>query len=131
MDRHPNSPMKPFIASKFISNQETPVVCRNQKLVEIITANGRGGMSVIGYIGDSDSLHKWNRDGMFYTNGVSEWDLFFAPKNEVVHVYRHENDPNGYVTLHSSKDSGDILKSPVYTYLGTITGPIVPPEEGK
>ncbi len=91
-------------------------------------------MLVLGYVGDSHSSHTWNESGMFYTSGVSEWDLFFAPKIEAVYVYQYKDDPKGrYVTVHSSKvkEYAGIMNSAVYTYLGTITGQIVPPEEGK
>lgn len=126
--------MKPFIASEFISNQETPVVDKSGEKVEIISTKARGDYSVLGYSGSGTLLLRWNSRGHYYaeTPLVDDRNLFFAPKIEVVHVYRHKDDPNGYVTLHSSKDKNrDTLKPPVYTYLGTITGPIVPPEEGK
>ena len=130
MDHHPNNPMKPFNASEFISNQETPVICRNKNPVEIITAKGRGGMPVLAYIGDGDSIQKWNKGGMFYSNRVSEWDLFFAPKDEVVHVFRNISSGTIATTLDSTLAAQWRLYN-TFTYLGTITGPIVPPEESK
>lgn len=121
--------MKPFNASEFISNQDTPVMCRNKKPVEIITAKGRGKMHVLGYVGDSHSPHTWNESGMFYSSGVGEWDLFFAPKIEVVHVFRVAD---GSVLGTSNLPTVEAWKNTKScTHLGTITGPIVPPEEGK
>lgn len=119
--------MKPFSASEFISNTETPVVCRNKKPVEIVTAKGRGGMPVIGYIGDSQSLHTWSKSGMFFiVNKESELDLFFAPKNEVVHVFELAD---GSLLAASSLSTVEAWKNTrTNTYLGTITGPIVPSE---
>jgi hypothetical protein len=66
---------------------------------------------------------------MFYTNGVSEWDLFFAPKIEVVHVYQHNVMGNKIGII---KGGGiNFTTGTCYKLVGTITGPIVPPEDGK
>lgn len=128
--------MKPFIASEFISNQETPVVDKSGERVEIITTTARGEYSVLGYSGSGTLLLRWNSRGHYYAETPLNDDrnLFFAPKIEAVHVYQYKDDPKGrYVTVHSSKvkEYAGIMNSAVYTYLGTITGPIVPPEEGK
>ncbi len=87
-------------------------------------------MLVLGYVGDSHSPHTWNESGMFYTSGVSEWDLFFAPKIEVVHVFK-DRESNEQLTTLDGDEAGKWKTYAAYTYLGTITGQIVPPEEGK
>mgnify|MGYP003452479959 FL=1 len=121
--------MKPFNASEFISNQETPVVSRSGKPIEIVTVKARGTMKVVGYAGSDVTLSGWFEDGRYTSsNPPCDWDLFFAPKVEVVHVYPYRDDPNGRYTF---VQSGDKFggNANVYTYLGTITGPIVPPEK--
>lgn len=120
--------MKPFNASEFISNQETPVISRHKKPVEIVTLKGRGAMKVVGYAGSDTTLSAWHDDGYYTASATSDWDLFFAPKVEVVHVYQYRDDPKGRYTFIQSGDKfgGNIA---AYTYLGTITGPIVPPEK--
>lgn len=122
--------MKPFNASEFISNQETPVATSCGERVEIVTTTARGGYSVIGYVGTSTQLQQWTSGGCFYaqTPLLVERNLFFAPKVEVVHVYQYRDDPNGRYTFIQSGDKFG-GNANVYTYLGTITGPIVPPEK--
>lgn len=120
--------MKPFNASEFISNQETPVISRHKKPVEIVTTKGRGAMSVVGYVGSDTLLRAWSGDGYYTASSTSDWDLFFAPKVEVVHVYQYRDDPKGrYTLVQGGAQFGG--NANVYTYLGTITGPIVPPEK--
>ena len=120
--------MKPFNASEFISNQETPVISRHERPVEIITLKGRAAQPVLGYLGDSTSPTTWDIDGQFTPGSTSDWDLFFAPKLEVVHVYQYRDDPKGrYTLVQGGAQFGG--NANVYTYLGTITGPIVPPEK--
>ena len=122
--------MKPFIASEFISNQDTPVICRNKKPAEIITVKGRGEMPILGYVDKSQSVSTWNEVGMFYASSHSELDLFFAPKIEVVHVFL--NTESGKTESTIRKDQSEHWRTyKSFTYLGTITGSIVPPEEGK
>ena len=123
--------MKPFNASEFISNQETPVATSCGERVEIVTTTARGEYSVIGYIGGTSvQLQQWTSSGYFYaqTPLLVERNLFFAPKLEVVHVYQYRDDPKGRYTLvqGGAQFEGN---ANVYTYLGTITGPIVPPEK--
>lgn len=138
MDHHTNSPMKPFTTSEFISNQETPVATSCGERVEIITTTARGEYPIIGYIGNSTTPQRWSSSGYFFSSDNPTLsvrnNLHFTTKIEVVHVYQYKDDPKGrYVTVHSSKvkEYAGIMNSAVYTYLGTITGPIVPPEEGK
>lgn len=120
--------MKPFKASEFISNQETPVVSRHKRPVEIVTLKGRTSQPVLAYAGDSTSPTTWDIDGQFTPGSASDWDLFFAPKVEVVHVYQYRDDPKGrYTLVQGGAQFGG--NAHVYTYLGTITGPIVPPEK--
>ena len=121
--------MKPFNASEFISNQETPVVCRNGKPVEIVTTKGRGAMSVVGYVGSDTLLRAWSGDGFYIASTTSNYDLFFAPKVEVIHVFERK-DGGGTEFVRQEDDGDDDFRSDKYhTYLGTITGPIVPPEK--
>lgn len=121
--------MKPFIASEFISNQETPVVARKGKPIEIITVKGRGKQPVVGYVEGCDTPYSWCLNGMYSKSNTEDpWDLFFAPKLEVVHVYQYRDDPKGrYTLVQGGAQFGG--NANVYTYLGTITGPIVPPEK--
>jgi hypothetical protein len=134
VDHHPNSPMKPFIASEFISNQETPVATSCGERVEIITTTARGEYSIIGYIGNDTTPQRWSSSGYFFNSDNPTLsmrnNLHFTYKNEVVHVYQYRDDPKGRYTFvqGGGKFGGN---AHVYTYLGTITGPIVPPEEWK
>jgi hypothetical protein len=125
--------MKPFNASEFISNEETPVVGRNGMPVFIVTLKGRGTQPVLGYAGSSESLESWWDTGQIRLPGTEDpWDLFFAPKLEVVHVYHFRDDKNGWFTLvHDAKIKEGAQMNANYTYLGTITGPIVPPEKSE
>lgn len=119
--------MKPFNASEFISNQDTPVVSRHKKPVEIVTTKGRGAMKVVGYASSDTTLSAWSDDGFYTATTTSDWDLFFAPKVEVVHIFKPECGMT--VALINKKDVESWKKVPMCTYLGTITGPIVPPEK--
>ena len=122
--------MKPFNASEFISNQETPVVDKSGEKVEIISTKARGDYSVLGYSGSGNLLLRWDSLGHYYAESPLHDDrnLFFSPKVEVVHVYQYRDDPKGRYTLvqGGAQFEGN---ANVYTYLGTITGPIVPPEK--
>jgi len=122
--------MKPFIASEFISNQETPVATSCGERVEIITTTARGEYSIIGYIGQSTQLQRWTSAGFFYAESplVVDRNLHFTPKIEVVHAYKAVD---GLVFATGHLPTAESWKRAGYTYLGTITGPIVPPEEGK
>ena len=122
--------MKPFNASEFISNQETPVVDKSGEKVEIISTKARGEYPVLGHIGTSAMLYRWSPRGHYYAESPLHDDrnLFFAPKVEVVHVYQYRDDPKGrYTLVQGGAQFGG--NANVYTYLGTITGPIVPPEK--
>lgn len=125
--------MKPFNPSEFISNQETPVFTRNGTSVEIVTTKGRNGQQpVLGYPGESVLLYTWRCDGAHKLNGAKDpWDLFFATKLEVVHVFKHKDKTvkEGFIVAHSKRDIDFWLNEPCYDHLGTITGPIVPPEK--
>jgi hypothetical protein len=125
--------MKPFKSSEFISNEETPVVARNGKPVEIITVKGRGNQLVVGFTETCDTPQSWFSDGLFQLSRLqSDWDLFFASKVEVVHVYQYCNHaPGTFTAFHSKEAALQRLNANLYTYLGTITGPIVPPEKSE
>jgi len=56
------------------------------------------------------------------------WDLFFAPKVEVVHVFQHKESG---ILVPMIEDAEAWIKDADYVYLGTITGPIVPPEKSE
>ena len=125
--------MKPFIASEFISNQETPVATSCGERVEIITTTARGEYPIIGYIGNSTTPQRWSSSGYFFKSDNSTIsmrnNLHFTYKIEVVHVFRLVDG-----TIFSTVNTPTVeawKRYEGYTYLGTITGPIVPPEEGK
>lgn len=125
--------MKPFIASEFISNQETPVATSCGERVEIITTTARGEYSIIGYIGNSTTPQRWSSSGYFFSSDNPTLsvrnNLHFTYKIEVVHVFRVA-DGSVLGTSHLSTTEA-WKKTKSCTYLGAITGPIVPPEEGK
>lgn len=103
------------------------MVGRNGKSVEIITVKGRGERPILGYAGKDTDPTAWMGGPSQYEG---EWDLFFAPKVEVVHVYHFRDDPAGrFVLLHDAKLKDGAQLNSLYTYLGTITGPIAPPEK--
>jgi hypothetical protein len=122
--------MKPFNASEFISNQETPVVDKSGEKVEIISTKARGDYSVLGHVGTTAMLYRWSPRGHYYAESPLHDDrnLFFAHKLEVVHVYQYRDDPKGRYTFIQSGDKFG-GNANVYTHFGTITGPIVPPEK--
>lgn len=125
--------MKPFKSSEFISNEETPVVTRNGSPVEIITVKGRGTHPVLGYVDSGNTANTWCDTGAYSQSCAEDvWDLFFTPKLEVVHVYHFRDDKEGWFTLvHDTKIKEGAQMNTQYTYLGTITGPIVPPEKSE
>lgn len=124
--------MKPFIASEFISNQETPVATSCGERVEIITTTARGEYPIIGYIGNSTTPQRWSSSGYFFSSDNSTISIrnhiHFTYKIEVVHAYKAVD---GLVFATGHLPTAESWKRAGYTYLGTITGPIVPPEEGK
>lgn len=107
------------------------MVGREGKPIEIITVNGRGKQPVIGYVEGCDTPYSWCCTGM-YSKSVTEdpWDLFFALKVEVVHVFKR-NPIDGFILVNEKKDIEFWMNQPDYTHLGTITGPIVPPEKSE
>lgn len=122
--------MKPFKASEFISNEETPVVDRGGKPATIVTVNGRGVFKVIGYTSHDDNIRTWLEDGSYTASAKSEYDLFFAQKVEAVHVFKCKST-RGLAVAHEKQDIEFWIKQTDHTYLGTITGPIVPPENSE
>ncbi len=122
--------MKQFNASEFISNEETPVVGRNGMPVFIVTLKDRGTQPVLGYAGSSESIESWWDTGQIRLPGTEDpWDLFFAPKLEVVHVFKL---PDGELVTTVNRLAVEAWKRTQKTiYLGTITGPIVPPEKNE
>lgn len=124
--------MKPFIASEFISNQETPVATSCGERVEIITTTARGEYPIIGYIGNSTTPQRWSSSGYFFKSDNSTIsirnNLHFTYRIEVAHVFK-ALDGSVLTTIHSPV--AEAWRNAGFTYLGTITGPIVPPEEGK
>ena len=59
-----------------------------------------------------------------------DWDLFFAPKVEVAHVFKCTTSDR-LVTSITKSEAIRMRNNSTYTYLGTITGPIVPPEKSE
>ena len=121
--------MKPFNASEFISNQETPVVDKSGEKVEIISTKARGDYSVLGYSGSGNLLLRWDSLGHYYAESPLHDDrnLFFSPKVEVVHIFKHKVMGNKIGVI---KGSGlEFSAGTAYEAVGTITGPIVPPEK--
>ena len=116
--------MKPFNASEFISNQETPVVSRHGRPIEVLTVKGRGDRPIVGYANTDQAASVWWSDGRYMDTLNDDWDLFFAPKMEVVHVFRHKESG---ILVPMIEDADAWIKDADYTHLGTITGPIVPP----
>lgn len=108
------------------------MVGRNGDPVEIITTNGRGKAPIIGFEGSSLRPRTWTVDGRspFDDFPPNEWDLFFAPKVEVVHVYRDVAENKIVCVMHGCEndrfDNGHY-----HIHLGTITGPIVPSEKSE
>lgn len=127
--------MKPFIASEFISNQETPVATSCGESVEIITTTARGEYSIIGYIGNSTTPQRWSSSGYFFSSDNPTLsvrnNLHFTYKIEVVHVFRCIQLNHLVPAMNKDAKDAFMLCPSQYAYLGTITGPIVPPEEGK
>lgn len=126
-----DTPMKPFNASEFISNQETPVVDKSGEKVEIISTKARGEYPVLGHVGTTAMLYRWSPRGHYYAESPLHDDrnLFFATKVEVIHVFERK-DGGGTEFVRQEDDGDDDFHSDKhYTYLGTITGPIVPPEK--
>lgn len=111
------------------------MVGRDGEPVEIISVKGRGKYPVVGYAGSNKTPQSWQdngRSGILAESPPDRWDLFFAPKVEVVHVYHFRDDPAGRFTLVSgAKIKSGAQMNANYTYIGTITGPIVPPEKSE
>jgi hypothetical protein len=126
-----DTPMKPFNASEFISNRETPVVDKSGEKVEIISTKARGDYSVLGYSGSGNLLLRWDSLGHYYAESplTDDRNLFFAPKLEVIHVFERKDGGGTEFVRQEDDGDDDFCSDKHYTYLGTITGPIVPPEK--
>lgn len=131
INKQKDTTMKQFNASEFISNQETPVVDKSGEKVEIISTKARGDYSVLGYVGTTAMLYRWSPSGHYYAESPLHDDrnLFFDPKLEVVHVFKL---PDGELVTTVNRLAVEAWKRTQKTiYLGTITGPIVPPEKSE
>ena len=109
------------------------MVGRDGEPVEIISVKGRGKYPVVGYAGSNKTPQSWQdngRSGILAESPPDRWDLFFAPKVEVVHVYRDVAENKIVCVMHGCEndrfDNGHY-----HIHLGTITGPIVPPEKSE
>lgn len=122
--------MKQFNAAEFISNEETPVTTRGAgESVEIVTVKGRGLQPVLGYMmGAGDTLLAWGLDGSYFKyKHACDTDLFFVEKNEVVHIFQGKITGHRIASI-SKVDTKVRLENTIdYEYLGTVTGPLVPP----
>jgi 3-methyladenine DNA glycosylase Mpg len=83
-----------------------PIQTRDGKPVEIITTNARGAKPVKGYIGKSEILDAWNKDGIFGSM-PSDFDLVNGPEQVTIYlnVYKHENgfDVYGHKNIDKAK----------------------------
>lgn len=75
--------LKPFDASKFVSNEKTPVVDMGVVPVHILSMQGRGEFSVVGYAGNATQVGVWEPA-----------QLRFAPVKRTVEVEIYKT-PNG------------------------------------
>ena len=71
-----------------------PVQTRSGLPVTIITTEGRGRCSIIGYLGEQDCLTHWLSDGRYTHASKTKHDLINVPKKRVmyVNIYRERED---------------------------------------
>jgi hypothetical protein len=69
-----------------------PIQTRDGQPVEIVTFNGRGAKPVKGYIGKSEVLDAWNKDGIFGSM-PGDFDLVNGPEQGTIYlnIYKHES----------------------------------------
>lgn len=97
--------------------------------VEIVTVKGRRLQPVLGYMtGMGDSVLAWGLDGSFFKDKhACDTDLFFAEKNEVVHIFQCKITGHRIASIDKVDAKARLEDTVDYLYLGTVTGPIVPP----
>ena len=120
--------MEHFSLEKYLANPSRKVVTRDSRRARIIYADRRNlSYPIIALIenksGEGETTLYLTKDGKFYNNGSTDYDLFFAPEKHEgwVNVYRNSNSGRVYTgAAYDSKEDAEKHKIIDENYVTTI-----------
>ena len=86
-----------------------PVQTRSELPVTIISTEGRGKHSVIGYVGEQDCLTHWLSDGSYSHVSKHEHDLINVPEKRVMYVNVFSDDYSYSYATRKEADEDDYV----------------------
>ena len=120
--------MEQFSLEKYLANPSRKVVTRDGRRVRIICTNRRDlNFPIITLIENKSGLGEttiyYTKDGKFYINGSTDFDLFFAPETHEgwINVYRYSDGGHAYAgAVYDSKEDAEKRKTIDENYVTTI-----------
>ena len=121
--------MEQFNLEKYLKNPSRKVVTRGGQNVRIICTNRRDlNFPIIALIENKSGLGEttvyYTRDGKFYINGSTDFDLFFAPEKHIgwINIFKWTStEPYlGESRIYSSKELAESTGRNYRDYLSTI-----------
>ena len=123
--------MEQFSLEKYLANPARKVVTRGGQNVRIICTNRRDlNFPIIALIENKSGLGEttiyYTRDGKFYINGSTDFDLFFAPEKHIGWInlfkgdYANAETYLGDFPIYSSKEIAERNGRCCRNYLSTI-----------
>ena len=84
-----------------------PVHTRDGHTVEIISTTARGRAPILGYIGKTDNIHRWDTFGKFDASGVEFHALDLVNVPPAKHVRYVNIYGDGQAHVHTSSDTAN------------------------
>jgi len=104
--------LKPFDAAKFVSNDKTPTFDQYGQPVHVITTQGRGEHSIIGYIDDSPHVSIFKPESLRFEilKITACADVYISESGDIA-VYSQDMDLrllHGYVKIGTIKGEVEV-----------------------
>ena len=120
--------MEQFSLEKYLANPSRKVVTRDGCPVRILCTDKRDlNFPIIALIenisGGGEFAIYYTKDGKFYINGSTDFDLFFAPEKHEgwINVYRYSDGGHAYAgAVYDSKEDAEKRKTIDENYVTTI-----------
>ena len=118
--------MEQFSLEKYLANPSRKVVTRDGRNARIICTNAKGDYPIIALVESIDGTVErpllFFKEGLCFTDHISNSDLFFVPERHEgwVNVYRN-NDSHTYAgAVYDSKEDAEKRKIIDENYVATI-----------
>lgn len=118
--------MKPFDLQEYLKNPDRKIITRNGKSVRIICVNKLDNYyPVVGLIrkgDDYEDIGQFAKDGSFYADKYTEYDLFFDPEKKEgwINIYHYDGIGNANASKRIYDTKEEALKYKNSGYVDTV-----------